>query len=194
MTVRRGDPVRARSGTVLTNRWSNACFFVRCRQTEPGRQHAAGVGGSTCTNSTTNVAMKPQGEDSPKLSSQDAGSGDPRADTPRASRVSTSNEAQDGDGASSAAAARMRRALRAVANAEESRGELEAAAKELVAELRGRDQSPEHVLLQIKQILAECGLRPSYAAVDAEKGPGREGTVYRDVIAWGIRYYYESNK
>lgn len=85
----------------------------------------------------------------------------------------------------------MRRAIAAVANGIGSRRELEAAAEELVIELREANEPPEQMLLQIKEILAEAGLRPTYGA-PAEIGtlPGDEAAVYRDVIAWSIRSYY----
>lgn len=85
----------------------------------------------------------------------------------------------------------MRRAIAAVASGMGSRRELEAAAEALVTELREANEPPEQMLLQIKEILAEAGLRPTYGA-PAEIGtlPGDEAAVYRDVIAWSIRSYY----
>jgi hypothetical protein len=70
----------------------------------------------------------------------------------------------------------------------EALGALKLLAHELVSELRKTSQPPEQVLLQIKEILAEAGLRPNYATPEAPLGP--EGVVYRDVIAWSIRSYY----
>ena len=62
----------------------------------------------------------------------------------------------------------MRRAIAAVASGKGSRRELEAAAEALVTELREANEPPEQMLLQIKEILAEAGLRPTYGApVDA---------------------------
>jgi hypothetical protein len=58
-------------------------------------------------------------------------------------------------------------------------------------ELRHAKYPPEQMLIQIKELLAEAGLRPTYASPgDLETPPGTEGSVYRDVIAWSIRHYY----
>jgi hypothetical protein len=85
----------------------------------------------------------------------------------------------------------MRRAIAAVAIGKGSRRELEAAAEELVIELREANEPPEQMLLQIKEILAEGGLRPTYGA-PAETGTvaDDESSTYRDVIALSIRSYY----
>lgn len=87
---------------------------------------------------------------------------------------------------------RMRRALAAVAGGEGSPRELEEAAHELVAELRQSNHPPEQMLLRIKEILAEVGLRPTYTGSPDLAGPfGNGAVVYRDVIAWSIRSYYD---
>ena len=87
----------------------------------------------------------------------------------------------------------MRRAVTAAVNGRGSKEELQCAAEALVAELRGRQEPPEQVLLQIKQFLAEAGLRPSYATpTDGVIRP--ESTIYRDVIAWTIKAYYQDGK
>jgi hypothetical protein len=84
----------------------------------------------------------------------------------------------------------MRNALAAVTGGTGSQHALQLAAHELVSELRRANQAPEQMLLQIKEILAEAGLRPTYASPDLD-GPLDGGvTVYRDVIAWSIRSYY----
>jgi hypothetical protein len=95
------------------------------------------------------------------------------------------------DGTEGAALGRMRRAVAAVMSGNGSKPELEAAAEELVTELRQANQPPEQMLLQIKEILAEAGLRPTYGA-PAENAAllGDDASVYRDVIAWSIRSYY----
>lgn len=84
----------------------------------------------------------------------------------------------------------MRRAVSAAVNGKGSKEELQCAAAVLVAELRGRNEPPEQVLLQIKDFLAEAGLRPSYAT-PTEDAMRPESTIYRDVIAWTIRAYYD---
>ena len=87
---------------------------------------------------------------------------------------------------------RMRRALAAVAGGEGSHRELEEAAHELVTELRQANHPPEQMLLRIKEILAEMGLRPTYTgSPDLDSPFGNGAVVYRDVIAWSIRSYYD---
>lgn len=98
------------------------------------------------------------------------------------------------DARNTAAVARMRRAIEVASRDGSSRTELKDAARELVAELKNASQPPEQMLLQIKQLLADAGLRPSYT-VPSEPGTetGREASVYRDVIAWSIRHYYDGD-
>lgn len=88
------------------------------------------------------------------------------------------------------AAAQMRRALAAVAGGSGSQRELQHAAHELVTELRRAKQPPEQMLLQIKEILAEAGMRPTYASPELDGPPSDGAAIYRDVIAWSIRSYY----
>lgn len=106
----------------------------------------------------------------------------------------------EGDGPPSTATARMREAITAVMDGTGSRGQLREAARELVNELRQREHLPEQTLLRIKEILADAGLRPSYAAQDPHEphasatGLPNEADVYREVISSSIRYYYEGQK
>src|SRR6185503_18350435 len=88
------------------------------------------------------------------------------------------------------AIARMRRAVAAAARGQTCPQELESAARALVEELRAANEPPEQMLLRIKEILAEAGLRPTYAS-DSAHPVGRDEALYRDVIMWSIRHYYE---
>jgi hypothetical protein len=88
------------------------------------------------------------------------------------------------------ATADLRRTLNAVASGVGSRRELEQAAVTLVAHLRRERHAPEQMLLHIKQVLADAGLRPTYAAMERPDNGG-ESSLYRDVIAWCIRSYYD---
>ena len=89
------------------------------------------------------------------------------------------------------AASRLRRALAAVAGGKGSRRQLQHAAHELVLELKQAKHPPEQMLLYIKEILADAGLRPTYSSSPEFDGPPGEGAaIYRDVIAWSIRSYY----
>ena len=98
------------------------------------------------------------------------------------------------DGANSNdAVARMRRAIDASRNGG-PRSELEAAAIQLVEELKRANQRPEQMLLRIKSLLADAGLRPSYALLDSGAPTELEERVYRDVIDWSIRYYYRDRE
>ena len=77
-----------------------------------------------------------------------------------------------------------------MAHRDGSRIELETAARELVTHLRSREHPPEQVLLQIKEILSDAGLRPGHTlAADGSELMG-EATLYRDVISSSIRYYF----
>ena len=86
----------------------------------------------------------------------------------------------------------MRRAVSAAVSGKGAAGELQDAARALVSELRARNEPPEQVLLAIKAFLTEAGLRPSYAASGDGNGHGLQNTIYRDVIAWTIKAYYET--
>ena len=46
------------------------------------------------------------------------------------------------------------------------------------------------MLLRVKEVLADAGLRPTYAPSERSM-IGEDGNLYRDVIAWCIRSYYE---
>jgi hypothetical protein len=91
----------------------------------------------------------------------------------------------------SSAASRM---LLAISLAADGRGssldEVDAAAKALVTELRSADQPPEQVLVQIKRILADAGLRSSHGSTDAAPVIERHTTLYRSVIESSIRHYF----
>ena len=88
------------------------------------------------------------------------------------------------------ATADLRHTLTALASGLASRRDLEEAASNLVAHLRRERHAPEQMLLRIKEVLADAGLRPTYAS-NARSSPGDEANLYRDVIAWCIRSYYE---
>ena len=85
----------------------------------------------------------------------------------------------------------MRRALAAIASGTGSQRELQSAAHELVVALRQANQPPEQMLLHIKEILAEAGMRPTYASPEMDGPLGDGASIYRDVIAWSIRSYYD---
>jgi hypothetical protein len=88
-----------------------------------------------------------------------------------------------------AASERLRRAIAARSAGSGSSEELEQAACALVGQLRGSNLPPEQMLLYIKEFLAESGLRPSYAnPSDGSVGPN--ATLYRDLIAWCIKAYF----
>ena len=92
------------------------------------------------------------------------------------------------------AAARMLRAItHAASAATTSSDEVDAAAKALVIELRQANQPPEQVLVQIKQILAEAGLKPSHGPADSAHIFGRHVALYRTVIESSIRHYFASD-
>ena len=78
----------------------------------------------------------------------------------------------------------------AVAEAMTASDELDAAAKALVTELRLANHPPEQVLLQIKQILSEAGLKPSHSPPDSTHVFGRHIALYRTVIESSIRHYF----
>jgi hypothetical protein len=112
-----------------------------------------------------------------------------------APRGNSENQRDARNNEGSAAVARLRRAIESATVDGHSRSELEEAARELVAELKDASHPPEQMLLQIKQLLAEAGLRPSYATPsEPETRIGLEATIYRDVIAWSIRHYYDGKE
>ena len=65
-----------------------------------------------------------------------------------------------------AAGARLLHAISAASIGAGSHIELDAAVREFVAELRDANEPPEQVLLGIKRILAQAGLRPSHPPTD----------------------------
>lgn len=85
----------------------------------------------------------------------------------------------------------MRQAIAAARRGEGARDDLMTAARTLVRELRGHAGAPEAVLVQIKEILAEAGLRPSYASPEPGMPVDAEALLYRDLIAACIKSYYE---
>lgn len=90
-----------------------------------------------------------------------------------------------------ALAARLREAVAGFGVSRGSRGEVERAARELTVALKQEHVPPEQMLLRIKELLAEAGLRPTYAAAMSSENLGdSEATLYRDVITWCIRDYY----
>lgn len=78
------------------------------------------------------------------------------------------------------AAERLRHAVRAATRGAGSRDNVEEAARTFVDEVRGRNEPPEQMLIQVKALLGDAGLRA-----------GGENTLYRDIITWSIRCYYE---
>jgi hypothetical protein len=111
-------------------------------------------------------------------------------DLPRSEPIDSTHGFGDRPDSAPNATARLRQSLNAVASGGGSHEELHNAAAELVLTLRREKQPPEQMLLRIKEILAEVGLRPSYASADLDITLGREATLYRDMIAWCIRSYY----
>jgi hypothetical protein len=110
-------------------------------------------------------------------------------------RNADSNQGRATHGAPNAqttAADRLRHAVSASAMGAGSREELQAAARALVAELRGRQDAPEQVLIQMKALLAEAGLRTGFPAAKPDEAHGNSASLYRDIITWSIRYYYEN--
>lgn len=72
-----------------------------------------------------------------------------------------------------------------------SREELQASARALIDDLRRKQEPPEQILLHIKQFLAEAGLRSGFPS---GQGPAAsERDLYRDIITWSIRYYYDGD-
>jgi len=94
------------------------------------------------------------------------------------------------DGASSAAVRMLHAISSAAATTSTFGDEVDAAAKALVTELRRANQPPEQVLVQIKQILSEAGLKPSHGPADSAHAFGRQVALYRTVIESSIRHYF----
>lgn len=96
------------------------------------------------------------------------------------------------DADEAAASERMRNAIAALAIGDARQDDLRTAACELVAALRSKQLPPEKALVQIKRVLADAGLEtPTMSADDGGDSPSREAALYRDLIAWSIRCYYE---
>jgi len=105
--------------------------------------------------------------------------------------VEETSERNRDTGEPASAATRMLRALNVAASSmTESNDEVDAAAKALVTELRRANHPPEQVLLQIKQILSEAGLKPSHGPPDSTHVFGRHIALYRTVIESSIRHYF----
>ena len=99
-------------------------------------------------------------------------------------------ESNDGRAMSAASnpqgtADRLRRAVNAAAAGTGSRDELQQAARALADELRGRDEPPEQLLIQIKALLSDAGIRFVHPTADGK------ADLYRDIITWSIRAYYD---
>ena len=89
--------------------------------------------------------------------------------------------------------ARMLRAITAASLGLGTHEELETAVRLLVAELRAANEPPEQVLLAVKRILAQAGLRPSHPPSDSAMVVERNAMVYRNVIASSIHHYFRPN-
>jgi hypothetical protein len=88
-------------------------------------------------------------------------------------------------------AIRMLQAISAASIGSGTREELESAGRELVLELRQANEPPEQVLLLIKRILAQAGVRPGPAQADSSIAGERHSSVYRSVIESSIRHYFQ---
>ena len=91
------------------------------------------------------------------------------------------------------AAIRMHRAVSSAALGPNSHGELDAAARALVTELRRANHPPEKVLVQIKEILAEAGVRATQGPADPPFAIEQHPALYRTVIESSIRYYFHGD-
>ena len=88
-------------------------------------------------------------------------------------------------------AERMRQALVAATNGTGARDAFQSAASELVTAWRREGVPPEQIILRVKDILADAGLRASYGPPMAPVSDDGESEVYRRVITWTIRFYFE---
>jgi L-asparaginase II len=88
-------------------------------------------------------------------------------------------------------AVRMLQAISAASIGSGTDEELESAARELVFELREANEPPEQVLLFIKGILAQAGLRPSHPPAGSSIVTARHASIYRSVIDSSIRHYFQ---
>jgi hypothetical protein len=84
----------------------------------------------------------------------------------------------------------MRAAISATIAGHGSREELQAAARDFVRALRAREQTPEGALLEIKSVLGQAGLRAGELSDDRDP-PRPDAALYRDIITWSIKAYYE---
>jgi len=100
-----------------------------------------------------------------------------------------SHDGQDSAGSE----ARMLRAITAASLGLGTHEELETAVSLLVAELRAANEPPEQVLLAVKRILSQAGLRPSHPPSDSAMVIERNAMVYRNVIASSIHHYFRPN-
>jgi hypothetical protein len=89
-------------------------------------------------------------------------------------------------------AARLREAVTEVNAGRGGRHQVERAARDLTSALKTDRLPPEQMLLRVKELLADAGLRPTYAASTSSENLGdNEANLYRDVISWCIRDYYD---
>ena len=87
---------------------------------------------------------------------------------------------------------RMLHAISAASMGSGTDEELEAAGRELVVELRDANEPPEQVVLLIKRILAQAGVRPTHTQADSSMLPvERHALIYRSVIESSIRHYFQ---
>ena len=107
---------------------------------------------------------------------------------------SISGRAVNGAANAPTTADRLRHAVSASAGGAGSRDELQAAARALVTELRGRHDAPEQMLIEMKALLADAGLRTGFPSTNGDESHGNARELYRDIITWSIRYYYEDQQ
>ena len=89
-------------------------------------------------------------------------------------------------------ATRLRDAVTEVSAGRGGRMQVESAARDLTSAFKHEKLPPEQMLLRIKELLADAGLRPTYAAATSSENLGdSEASLYRDVITWCIRDYYD---
>lgn len=103
-------------------------------------------------------------------------------------------EQQEASKQQGTAADRLRRAVSAATTGSGSRDEVQDAARALVAELRSRAEAPEQMLVQVKTLLGDAGLRAGYPPPNHEDGHAEHAALYREIITWSIRCYYEDGR
>jgi hypothetical protein len=69
-----------------------------------------------------------------------------------------------------------------------ARDQLRAAVIEYVAEMKSRGWPPERVLVNVKELAHEAGLRQGYLAIDDDGDPSSQ--LLTDIVAWCIEQYY----